>query len=439
MKTLFKNGRVLDPSNDMDIYGSVLVEDGHIAAIGQDVASDDSTLIYECSGLWICPGLVDMHSHLREPGQEHRESIRSGTQAAAAGGFTNLCCMPNTSPPLDSPVLIDYILDKAAAPDAGGVFVAPVGALTKGQLGEQVSDLSALKKAGIVAASDEGAPIQNSQLMKRAMETCLQLDIPIMAHCEDRSLSSVGSMNEGAVSALLGLVGVPRSAEDIMVARNCLLSLETGCKLHILRVSTWGAVELIRQAKFLGAPVTCEICPHHFVFTEDSIHEFDTNCKTTPPFRTQNDLDVLLGALSDGTIDCIASDHSPYAPYEVDVPFEEAPAGLSALESTVGATLTYVTHTGMLSPLETVRKLSTSPADIVGLEAGTLQPNGSPVAQITVIDPNVEWTFDVAQTFSKGKNNPFHSHQFRGKAVLTFCGSEIYRDPFFNEERFILP
>lgn len=441
MKTLLKNGRLLDPSQDLDTVGSLLIEDAQIAQVGPEVEADEATEVYECEGLWIVPGLVDLHTHLREPGEEHRETIKTGTMAAAAGGFTNICCMPNTTPPLDNPALVDFIMDRASAPDAGGVFVAPVGALTLGQKGETVCDLAALKKAGVVAASDEGGPIQDSAVMLRAMEYCLQIDLPILAHCDDLALSRSGAMNEGATSAMLGLPGMPRSAEEIMVMRNCLLSLHTGCRIHILRVSTWGAVEMVRQAKYLGAPVTCEICPHHLCLTDEAVGEFNVNFKTTPPLRTQVDIDILLQALSDGTIDCIASDHSPYAPYEVDVPFEEAPFGMSSLESTLGAVLTHVTHKGVLSPLETVRKLSTGPAQILGLEAGTLQPGGTPVAQVTVIDPNLQWTYDVNRTFSKGKNSAFHGASFQGKAVATFCGTEIYRDPLFDETRYqsVLP
>lgn len=436
MKTLLKNGRILDPSQDLDIVGNVVIEDAQIVGLGPDADISGATETYDCNGLWLCPGLVDMHTNLREPGQEHRETILTGTQSAAAGGYTNLAAMPNTSPALDNPALIDFILDRSASPEAGGVFVAPVGALTVGQKGERITDLAALKKAGIVAASDEGGPLQNAKTMMRAMEFCLQLDLPILAHCEDLSLSRDGSMNEGALSAMLGLEGIPRSAEEVMVMRNCVLSLHTGCRVHILRVSTWGGVEMVRQAKYLGAPVTCEICPHHFALTEEDMEEFDTNFKMMPPLRTQVDVDILLQALNDGTIDCIASDHSPYANYEVYVPFEEAPFGAVGLESTVGATLTFVTHPGILSPLETVRKLSTTPAQILRLEAGTLRPGGTPVAQVTVIDPEVEWTFDSQRTFSKGRNTPFQGRKFRGKAVLTFVGNEIYRDALFDSKRY---
>jgi dihydroorotase len=436
MRTLLKNGRILDPSQDLDIIGSVLIEDDQIVEFG-DIADDEEVdEVYDCTGMWITPGLVDPHVHLREPGDEHKETIVTGTQAAAAGGYTTICCMPNTRPPLDTPSLIDFILDRAASPEAGGVFVAPVGALTRGMQGQELADLAAMKRAGIVAASDEGFPIQSALIMQQAMDFCVQLDLPIMAHCEEASLSNGGSMNEGAMSAVLGLKGIPRSAEEIAVMRNCLLSLNTGCQLHIMRVSTWGAVEMIRQAKFLGAPVTCEICPNHFVFTDENVGEFDTRFKIQPPLRTQVDIDLLLQALQDGTIDCIASDHSPHASHEVDVPFDEAPFGSAQLESTVGVALTYLTHKGILSPLETIRKLSTKPAQILRLDAGTLKPGETPVAQICVIDPECEWTFDRNKTFSKSKNTPFHGMAFRGKTMLTFCGSEIYRDALFADDRY---
>lgn len=438
MRTLLKNGRILDPSQEIDKVGNLLIEFDQIVDTGDEVNMAEVDEVYDCTGLWIAPGLVDPHVHLREPGQEHRETILTGTQAAAAGGYTTICCMPNTQPALDTPSLIDFILDRAASPGAGGVFVAPVGALTKGLEGKELTDLGALKKAGIVAASDEGFPVQNSLVMTRAMDMCVQLDLPIMAHCEDTSLSAGGSMHEGAVSAMLGLKGIPRSAEEIMVMRNCLLALHTGCHVHILRVSTWGAVEMIRQAKYLGASVTCEISPLHFSFTDERVGEFDTNFKTLPPLRTQLDIDGMLQGLADGTIDCIASDHSPYASHEVEAPFEEAPFGAVGLETTVGVTLTQLTHKDILSPLETVRKLSTKPAQILRLEAGTLKAGETPVAQVTVIDPDVEWTYDRNRTFSKSRNTPYHGAKLKGKAMLTFSGNEIYRDMLFDAKRYTL-
>lgn len=435
MRTLLYNGRILDPSQELDQIGSVLIEDDQVVQVGGKVNRKEVDEEFDCTGMWITPGLVDPHVHLREPGDEHKETIISGTQAAAAGGFTTICCMPNTDPPLDNPALVDFILDRAASPEAGGVFVAPVGALTVGMKGEQIADLAALKRAGIVAASDEEFPVQNSLVMSKAMEFCVQLDLPVMAHCEDLSLSNRGSMHEGAMSAMLGLRGIPRSAEEIMVMRNCLLSLHTGCQLHIMRVSTWGAVEMIRQAKYLGAPVTCEVCPQHFVFTDDEVGEFDTNFKMLPPLRTQVDIDIIVQALGDGTIDCIASDHSPHASHEVETPFEQAPFGTVGLESVVGVVLTHLTHNDLLTPLDTVRKLSTGPARILRLDAGTLKPGETPIAQVTVIDPELEWTFDAQRTFSKGKNTPFNGMPLKGKSMLTFSGSAIYQDAHFDQGR----
>lgn len=437
MKTLLKNGRILDPSQDLDIVGNLLIENDQIAGYGPDLRIDEPDEVYDCTGMWIAPGFVDPHVHLREPGHEYKETIVTGTQSAAAGGFTTICCMPNTDPPLDNPALIDFILDRAASPEAGGVFVAPVGALTRKNDGQHLSDLAALKRAGIVAASDEGAPIQDSYVMMKAMDFCVQLDLPIMAHCEDVSLMNDGCMNDGVMSAMLGLKSIPRAAEDIAVMRNCILAMHTGCALHIMRVSTWGAVELIRQAKHLGAPVTCEVCPHHFVLTETDMVEFDPHYKVQPPLRTAVDVDLILQALQDGTIDCIASDHSPHASHEVQAPFEEAPFGIVSLESVVGLTLTHLTHKGLLSPLETVRKLCTAPAQILRLDAGSLKPGSTPVAQVTVVDPDLEWTFDVNRTFSKSKNTPFHGAKLKGKPVLTFCGSEIYRDARFEGGRYL--
>jgi len=436
MKIILKNGRILDPSQELDVIGNVIIEDEVVVEVGSDVeVEDDADEIIDCSGLWITPGLVDMHVHLREPGDEQKETIATATQAAAAGGFTTVCCMPNTNPPLDNAALIDFILDRAASPLAGGVFVAPVGALTEGNRGDRIANLEAMRKAGIVAASDEGCATQNSKVMNRAMEYCNQLDLPILAHCEDYTLSDGGVMNEGAVSAMLGLKGMPRCAEEIMVMRNCLLSLHTGCQVHIMRVSTWGAVEMIRQAKYLGARVTCETCPQYLCLTEEMMADFAPEYKTTPPLRTQVDIDLLMQALADGTIDVIASDHSPHADYEVQVPFDEAPFGMAGLETCLGVALTHVTHAGVLSPLETIRKLSTSPAKILRLDAGTLRPGDSPVAQVTLIDPDLNWKFDVQKTFSKGKNTPFHGMELKGKAVMTISGSEIYRDASFDSSR----
>ncbi|MCH8274343.1 MAG: dihydroorotase [Armatimonadetes bacterium] len=435
MRILLKNGRILDPSQDLDIVGSVTIVNDQIGDVGEKIDESGADEVYDCAGMWITPGLVDLHTHLREPGFSYKETIVTGTQSAAAGGYTTICCMPNTDPPLDNPALIDFILDQSASPEAGGIFVAPIGALTRGMDGQHPSDLAALRRVGIVAASDDAYPIQNSQVMMRCMEICRQLDLPVATHCEDTSLTEGAGMNEGAVSAMLGLKGMPRTAEEIQAGRNCMLSLETNCPLHILHVSTWGTVEIIRQAKRLGAPVTCEVCPHHFALIDEDMPPFDTNYKMSPPLRTQKDVDTLLQGIADGTIDCISTDHAPHAAHEKDQPFDEAPFGIVGLESAIGVTLTYLTHRNIVSPLETIRRLTTRPAEIFRLDAGTLKPGRTPVAQVTVIDPDVEWVFDVNKTFSKGKNSPFQGTRLKGKAMLTFSGGEVYRDALWQSRR----
>lgn len=435
MKILLKNGRIIDPSQDLDMIGSVTIVDDQIDQVGENVDERDAIETYDCTGMWITPGLVDLHVHLREPGFSYKETIISGTQAAAAGGFTTICCMPNTSPPLDNPALIDFILDRSASPEAGGIFVAPIGALTRGMDGEHPADLASLKRAGIVAASDDAFPIQNSQVMMRCMEICRQLDLPVALHCEDTSLTEGASMNEGAVSAMLGLKGMPRTAEEIAVARNCMLSLDTGCPVHILHVSTWGSVEIIQQAKRLGAPVTAEVCPHHFSLTDEDVEPFDTNYKMNPPLRTQVDVDIIIQALADGTIDCISTDHAPHASHEKDSPFDTAPFGIVGLETAVGIALTHLTHRRVLTPLETIRRMSTRPAEIFRLDAGTLKPGRTPIAQVCVIDPDIEWVFDVQKTFSKGKNSPYAGTKFKGKTMLTFSGGNVYTDQHWTSRK----
>lgn len=436
MKILLRNGRILDPSQDIDTFGSVVIEDGQITEVGPEVNEEGADEAYECRGLWIAPGLVDLDCRLWEPGFTHRESIQSGTRAAAAGGFTTLCVQPNTSPALDAAALVSFLQEKASAPDAGGVFVAALGALTLGQEGQRLSNFSSLKKAGAVGVCDEGGPLQSAGLMSRAMSHCVQLDLPLLAHCEDLSLSSGGAMNEGAVSALLGLKGIPRTAEEALVWRNASLSQATGCPTVLQRVSTWGSVMAVRQFKEMGAPVSCTVLPQHFCFSEADMLEFDPSFKAFPPLRTPDDVALIQQAIGEGVIDVIASGHCPYAPYEVDVPFSEAPFGFPGLETTLAATLTHLTQKGILSPLETIRRLSTSPAELLRLEAGTLKPEGTPLAQVVVIDPNLEWTFDASRSFSRGKSTPFHGARFSGKAVLTFVGAEIYRDPALPSSRY---
>jgi dihydroorotase len=432
MKTLLKQGRLLDPSQEMDQIGDLLIDDNQIVELGNTVPEDSVDCVVDCSGLWVCPGLIDLHVHLREPGFEYKETISTGTQAAAAGGFTTICCMPNTSPTLDNRAMVEYVLARSASSDGGGIFVAPIGAVTQKMEGRQIAEIAAMKEAGVVAVSDDAFPIQDAEVMLQAMVYCRMLDLPIATHCEELSLTRGGVVHEGAVSAVLGLKGIPRTSEDIQVARNCILSISTGCRLHILHVSTWGAIETIRTAKQLGAPVTVEVTPHHLILTDEAVDGFDPDCKVNPPLRTEKDVKALREALADGTIDCIATDHAPHASHEKDLPFGEAPFGIAGLESAVGLILTHLTHKGVLSPLDTVRAMSTNPAAAFSLAGGTLKPGELPAAQITVIDPDLEWVFDVRKTFSKGHNTPFDGAKLKGKAVMTFWGGEVYRDGSVN-------
>lgn len=429
MQLLLKNGRILDPSQNLDAVGDVLLGDERVLSVGEQLPEVQVDEVIDCTGLWVCPGFIDPHVHLREPGYEHKETVVTGTLAAAAGGYTAICCMPNTDPPLDQPHLIVGVREKMFDPEASGISVEPICALTKGLLGDQLTDLAALQEAGAVAASDDAFPIQTAEMLRRGMEYCKMLDLPIITHCEDTSVSAGGSMNAGYVSTVLGLKGIPREAEEIHVARNCLLSLYTQCRLHIAHVSTWGGVGIIRRAKELGAPVTAEVCPHHFVLTEEAVGEYDTNAKMNPPLRTPIDVEKLIEGLQDGTIDCIATDHAPHATFEKEGTFDAAPFGIVGLETAVGLTLTYLTHKNLLSPLDTVAKLSTNPANALGLSGGSLRADTLSLSQVTVVDPDLEWTVDAHAFRSRGRNTPFHGWKLKGKAVLTIWNETLYRDP----------
>jgi dihydroorotase len=431
MRLLLRNGRVLDPAQKIDMVGDVLLGDERVLAIGKDAADAKADQEVDCTNLWVCPGFIDIHVHLREPGQEYKENVITGTHAAAAGGFTTICCMPNTTPPLDNPHLIVGLRERMFDPEAGGVAVEPICALTKGMKGEQLTNLAELQDAGAVAASDDAFPIQNAEVLRRGMEYCKMLNLPVVTHCEDKSLSDDGVMNAGRISTILGLKGMPREAEEVQVARNCILSLYTQCRLHIAHVSTWWSVELIKAAKGLGAPITAEACPHHFILTEEAIEEYDTNTKCSPPLRTQRDVEAIIQGLADGVIDCIASDHAPHANFEKETTFAEAAFGIAGIETLVGLTLTHLTHKGVLSPLETVRCLSTNPSKAVNLMGGSLRTDMLSLAQVTVVDPNMEWTVDAQVFRSKARNTPFHGWKLKGKAMMTIWSDIIYRDPLF--------
>jgi dihydroorotase len=428
MSKLIRGGRVLDPASGLDELHDVLIDGSTISDVGPpgslEAKSDGSLEIIEAGGLWVVPGLIDLHTHLREPGEEYKETILTGSQAAAAGGFTAICCMPNTKPVNDNSAVTDLILRRAVEADLVRVF--PVGAISQGQKGEMLAEYGELKEAGVVAVSDDGQAVMNSQLMRRALEYAQVFDLPVISHAEDRDLAGDGVMNEGVVSTRLGLREMPSVAEDIMVFRDCSLAALTGGRLHIAHVSSAGAVELVRQFKANGVQVTAEATPHHFTLTDEALESFDTNLKVNPPIRSSIDIAAIQQGLAEGTIDAIATDHAPHSTIEKDVEFDYAAFGMIGLETALPLTLRLVEQ-GLLSPLEAVAKLTTNPARIVDIDLGRLAPKLP--ADITLVDPQRELTVDVNQFRSKSRNSPFHGWHLRGKAVMVLRdGKVIFRD-----------
>ena len=420
MKTsyLLKNGRVIDPANSQDGIADVLIgADGLIAQVGLDLTAGSETTIVDCAGKVVCPGLIDMHVHLRVPGQEYKEDVASGTAAAANGGFTAISCQPNTSPPIDHASIVKDILAQAATASAR---VHVVGAVSKGLQNTELTEMADLKDAGIVGIGDDAYPVGNSVFLRRAMEYCSMLDLPYIAHCEDKDLTGDGVMNEGYVSTVLGLKGIPRSAENIGTARNILLAMTTGCRLHILHVSTKESIEIIRHAKKFGAPITAETCPQYVALTDEACYEYNTNAKMSPPLRTKADQEAIVEGLKDGTIDAIATDHAPHAPHEKEQEFARAPFGMLGLETSLGLVITHLVKPGVLSLTQLVEKMSLAPAKILGVPGGTLSI-GQP-ADVTVFDPDLEWTVDISAFKSKSRNSVLDGVSLTGKAITTFVG-----------------
>lgn len=412
-----KNGRILDPATQLDTYADLRIRGGRIAEIGTGLSPEAGETVIDCTDCWIAPGLVDIHVHLREPGQSHKETLQTGGAAAVAGGFTSVCCMPNTDPPLDSPTLVREIKARAERESPCKVYV--VAALTQGMHGETPCDYHALKQAGAVACSDDAFPVQSAEVMRRAMLGCAAYQLPVVTHCEDKTLSEGASMHAGAVSALLGLKGAPASAETAQIARNALLAQETGCHLHIQHLSTAMGVELVRFFKAQGVRLSCEVAPHHLLLTDTACATFDTDAKMNPPLRSDTDRLVLAQGVQQGVIDCIATDHAPHAPFEKAQPFPAAPFGIVGLETALGCVLLWNSMLDQpLTPLRIVDLLSTAPARLMGLPAGTLAV-GAP-ADVVVIDPNLRWTVDPTRLHSKSKNTPFKGWELRGKARYTF-------------------
>lgn len=420
MNILIKNGHVIDPANKVDEKLDVLVTDGKIAKLAKPGSlSDNSAQVIDASGRLVVPGLVDMHVHLREPGFEYKETIATGTAAARAGGFTSVCCMPNTNPVNDSRSVTEFILAQARSASAR---VFPVGAITKGSKGEELTEMAELHTAGCLAVSDDGKPLMNAAIARRAMEYSRIFDMLVISHCEDSSLSDKGVMNEGVVSTELGLRGIPRSAEDVMTGRDISLAELTGCRLHIAHVSTAGSVRLVRDAKSRGVKVTAETCPHYFSLTEEAVRGYNTMAKMNPPLRIADDVAAIKQGLKDGTIDVIATDHAPHALDEKSGEFDYAPFGIVGLETALGLTLKLVEE-GIISLTELVRKLSLNPATVFKLDKGTLAIGAD--ADITIIDPNLEWNVDASLFRSKSKNTPFNGWKLKGKAIQTIVGGRL--------------
>jgi len=420
MGILIKGGRVIDPAQGMDREADVLVGDGRVEEIGRGLAAGRH-LVIDATGCLVCPGLVDMHVHLRDPGQTHKEDLASGTLAAVRGGVTSVACMANTEPPIDHPTVLEYV--RSRAKHIGKARVYPVAAVTKGLRGEELAPIGSLVAAGAVALSDDGRPVMSAGLMKRAMEYARMFGVPIISHCEDLTLSEGGVVNEGPTATLLGLKGIPSVAEEVMVARDLLLAEATGVHLHIAHVSTAGSVRLLREAKRRGVRVTAEVTPHHLALTEEALLGYDSHCKVNPPLRSRADIEALLEGLQDGTIDAIATDHAPHALEEKSVEFDRAPFGAIGLETLVGVVFSVLVHPGHLSEVQAIGKLTVNPARILGIPRGTLSPGSE--ADIVVIDPSKEWTVTSEGLASKSKNCPFLGWRLRGKAVTTIVGGQV--------------
>jgi len=431
---IIKNGHIIDPSLGIDGVGDLVIENGKIKTVkreesgvrGHDKEEKPKTQnsklkTINAAGLYVLPGLVDMHTHLREPGFESKETISSGTMAAVRGGFTSVCCMPNTDPVNDNETVTEFILRKASAEGACSVF--PIGAISKGQKGEELAEMGMMYEAGCVAFSDDGRPVMNSLLMRRALEYSKVFHVPIISHCEDLNLSDGGVMNEGTVSTLLGLSRVPAAAEEVMVARDIILAALTGGRLHIAHVSTEGSVRLIRQAKERGTGVTAETCPHYFSITEEAVEGYDTNAKVNPPLRTQRDVDAIKEGLRDGTIDVIATDHAPHHRDEKLREFDKAPSGISGLETALSLSLKLV-HDGILTMSQLLEKMALNPVRIMKLAKGTLHAGAE--ADVVLVDARREWKVDPERFASRGKNTPFGGLVLRGMPVMTICKGKIY-------------
>ncbi len=424
MKLLIRQGRLVDPVGGIGGVMDILLEDGRVAVIGSNLRDQEAQII-DARGLVVCAGLVDMHVHLREPGLEYKETIATGCAAAAAGGFTSIAPMPNTRPATDCPEQVRYVLEKAAA--ACGVHVLPIGAVTMGEKGEELTDAEALKRAGVAALSDDGMPVQNANLMRDALIRAHRQNLTVLSHCEDADMVKNYAVNEGRISRQLRLEGRPAIAEEIMVMRDAMLAEETGAHVHICHISTAKAVDIVRRMKKRGVALTCETCPQYFTLTEDEVLTQSSMARVNPPLRTAKDIKGIIAGLKDGTIDAIATDHAPHSAEEKDRPLTEAPSGMVGLETALAVTLTALYHTGEMSLSDILRKMTINPACILRVPKGRLSIGAE--ADIVIFDPEEKWVVDPAKFASKGRNTPFAGREVQGRVKYTIAsGTVIYQD-----------
>jgi len=433
LRKILTGGRILDPSQNIDRLGDLLIEDDHIVgifAVGEAARNTNTQSTVESEtidvrGKLVTPGLIDIHVHLREPGQEYKEDLETGTKAAAAGGFTRVCCMPNTVPAIDTAAVVRQILERTA--QVGSAHVHPIGAATQAMQGDQLTEMAELKASGAIAISDDAYPLQNAETVRRVMEYCAMLGLVFMTHNEDKHLTEKGAMNEGYTATVMGIAGMPRIAEDIAVARNIMLAQLTGCRLHLLHISTAGTVELLRRAKADGINVTGEACPHHWALTDEACMGYDTDAKMNPPLRTVADCEAVKRGLADGTIDCIVTDHAPHAGYEKEVEFDAAPFGIIGLETSFALTYTHLVKPGILDLSDAIAKMTCIPARTIGLPEGTGTLKSGALADVAIFDLEKEWTVDRNAVQSKSKNTPFHSMTVQGKADFTIVAGQVIR------------
>ncbi|CFX75145.1 Dihydroorotase [Syntrophomonas zehnderi OL-4] len=424
MKLLIRGGRVIDPANEIDAIMDVLVADGKIEAIAPNIQAEGAINI-DAAGKWVCPGFIDMHVHLREPGFEYKEDIASGTRAAAAGGFTTVCCMPNTDPVIDNAAVASFVRERAQK--SGVVNVLPIGSITKKQAGRELSEMAELVEAGCVAVSDDGLPVADSAIMRNALQYADMFGLPVLSHCEDLNLARDGQMHEGYYSIIYGLKGIPAAAEEIMVARDIILAQTTGAQVHICHVSTAGSIDMIRDAQERGVQVSCEVTPHHLILTDEIVGSYDADTKVNPPLRPLEDVVALREGLLDGTIDCIATDHAPHHLESKDCEYNLAAFGISGLETAVALIMDKLVHPQILDAETMVSLFTIGPADILGINKGSLDVGTD--ADITIVDPELVREVNPREFYSKGKNTPFKGMVLKGWPWMTIVsGRVVYKE-----------